>query len=411
MNDLPRSTEFVIFGADIGTYGLARSVHEAYGVVSQVYAGAELGPIAHSRIINLTVLSDSHDEGIVVETLRRHAAESSAEHIVLLVNSDWLVRLVAQHRFELDSRYILPYPTEDVRAAVTDKARFAEICAENGISTPGTVIVSFADGVPERRSFDFPYPLIAKAATSAEWEYLDFPGKRKVYEINSPEELSLEFSRAYEAGFRGEFVIQELIRGSESQLRSVTAYVRSDGEISAMCVAQILLEEHTPSGLGNAAALITYRDDELLEQAQRFLRASQYRGFACFDIKVDPRTNEPKFLEVNPRIGRNNYYLSAAGVNPIPHVVDDLLMGRPHPQEIVHTEILYSLVPHTLLRKYVRGPLAERVNRLIKARRTVHPLAYAKDWNPRRWFYVTVAKLNQVRKFRRYYPAPSETGF
>ena len=47
----------------------------------------------------------------------------------------------------------------------------------------------------------------------------------------------------------------------------------------------------------------------MLAQARTFLAATGYRGFANFDVKVDPRTGVFRFFEVNPRIGRNNYYI------------------------------------------------------------------------------------------------------
>jgi len=51
------------------------------------------------------------------------------------------------------------------------------------------------------------------------------------------------------------------------------------------------------------------------------------------------------------------------------------------------------------------------VRRLVKAKAVARPLQYPGDLSPRRRLYVWMALVNQVRKFRRYYPEVTSTGF
>jgi D-aspartate ligase len=282
----------------------------------------------------------------------------------------------------------------------------------HSISVPRTIVQDFGHDAFEAAPVDLDYPLIAKAASSADYQDVEFEGKKKVFEIATPEELAWLWDALRTAGYRGRFVVQELVPGDDTQMRSITAYVDTRGEITLLCSAHVLLEEHTPSGLGNPAAMITYRDEPMLEQARTFLASTGYRGFANFDVKVDPRTGQFRFFEVNPRIGRNNYYVTAAGANPMRFVVEDAVEGRSVTPVVVDTEILYSVVPHRLLLRYVRDAhLAARVRRLIRAKAVARPLAYRRDLSPRRRLYVALALVNQVRKFRRYYPEVTSTGF
>ena len=79
---------------------------------------------------------------------------------------------------------------------------------------------------------------------------------------------------------------------------------------------------------------------------------------------------------------------------------------------VVETSVLYSILSPRLLLRYVVDPaLAARVRALVKAGRTAHPLRYRPDSSPRRLLYVWLAGLNQWRKFRRYYPRVTGTGF
>ena len=405
----------VILGADIGVYGLARSFHEAYGLRSLVVSGAALGPVAYSSIIDHVPLPPGFGAEETVARLLDLAKERSGDRLLLLANSDWLVRAVVQHREALEPHYVLAYLSGDLLDRISDKATFSEICVGLGIQVPRTIVQDFAtageDGwhpVP----VDVGYPLIAKAASSADYQDVHFAGKKKVFEIRTPAELDELWASLAAAGFRGRFVVQELIPGDDTQMRSITAYVDSRGEITLLCSAHVLLEEHTPSGLGNPAAMVVRRFDEMLGQARTFLAATGYVGFANFDVKVDPRDGSFRFLEVNPRIGRNNYYVTAAGANPVRFLVDDRIHGRAVEPVVVDREVLYSILPHRLLLRYVLDPrLAADVRALIRAGATAHPMRYRRDGSLRRRAYVLTALLNQVRKFRRYYPEVTQTGF
>ncbi|PZR53839.1 hypothetical protein DNL40_06925 [Xylanimonas oleitrophica] len=409
----------VILGGDIGVYALARAFHEEYGVGSTVISGLVPGPIADSRIITNVTVADSHDERQLVDAAVRVAREALAadpgRRLVLLANSDWLVRTVVRARGELEAAgYVVPFLDEDLLDSVSDKATFAEVAEKVGLAVPRTVVVDFAladDPAWAPPLVDVGWPLIAKAASSADYQDVEFPGKRKVFEIGTQVELDDLWDRLRKAGFRGRFVAQELIPGDDTQMRSITAYVDGHGEITLMAGAHVLLEEHTPNGLGNPAAMITGDLGEMFDQARAFLTATGYRGFANFDVKVDPRDGRFAFFEVNPRIGRNNYYVTAAGANVARFVVADHVDGVRLEPVRVATEVLYSVLPTGLLLHYVLDAgLRDKVKRL--ARDTHHPLAYwAADGGPKRRAYVAAAKLNQRRKFRRWYPNPTQTGF
>lgn len=409
----------VILGADIGVYALARAFHEEYAVRSTVVAGAALGPIADSAILDVRLVADGHDPRQLVDELlvvaREHTAAQRPERLVLLANSDWLVRVVVQHRAELEPFYVVPFLSEELLERLSDKASFADAAVAAGLAVPRTIVQDFAhaadaDWAPA--PVDIAYPLIAKAASSADYQEVEFSGKAKVFEIADADELAALWVSLRDAGFRGRFVVQELIGGDDTQMRSITAYVDSRGAITLLCSAHVLLEEHTPSGLGNPAAMVVTREQEMLDQAARFLREVGYVGFANFDVKVDPRDGSFRFFEVNPRIGRNNYYVTAAGANVARFLVEDRVLDHALEPVVVDTEVLYSILPHRLLLRYVLDPaLAGRVRGLIRAGRVAHPLRYRGDAGIKRRWYALLAGINQVRKFRRYYPKVTGTGF
>ena len=401
----------VIVGSDIGVYALARSFHERYGVRTTVVAFAEPGPIANSRIIDLVLSGSSTDD--IVATLARLAAEHSAarpgERLLLLTNMDWVVRALVARRTELEAAgYLLPFADAALIDRISDKAEFLAACTELGIPVPGTVVQDFARaGEPgwATEPVDFSFPVIAKPASSADYHGVRFPGKKKIFEISNAGELEWLYGALADAGFRGRFLVQEMIPGDDTQMRSVTAYADSTGRVTLRCSAHVLLEERTPATRGNPSAMIVDPIPEILDAAQRLLEHTGWRGFANFDVKLDPRDGRYVFFEQNPRIGRNNYYVTAGGANPTEFLVDDVVHGVRREPVTATDEVLYAVVPHSLLRRYVLDPtLRARVVRLMKGRRTVHPLRYRADSGPRRRLYVLTALVNHWRKYREHYP-------
>ncbi|MBB5831814.1 carboxylate--amine ligase [Brachybacterium aquaticum] len=407
--------DLVLLGGDIGIYALARAFHERYGVVSTVVTRKVAGPVADSTILKTVELGMSATEDEMIAALlqvgRDKAARPGGTRPVLLANADFLVALLAAHREELGEFYHLPLLDDDVLAAVADKATFSQMCAEIDVPTPRTVVLDFEGGTaPEVPELHLGWPVVAKASRSSAYSAVSFPGKRKVFEIADRAQLVDLVGRLTAAGYQDRFVVQEMIPGDDTAMLSVTAYVDTRGEVTLLGGAQVLLEEHTPGALGNPAAMFTTDLPEVFEQSVRFLQHSGYRGYANFDVKIDPRDGVAKFFEVNPRIGRNNYYMTAAGANVAEPVVADLVEQREMTRLVPREEILYSIVPWQLLRRYIIDPDLRARVQAIGRRRTVHPLAYEVE-GPKRRFYVQAAKLNQVKKFLQHYPRPSADGF
>jgi len=133
-----------------------------------------------------------------------------------------------------------------------------------------------------------------------------------------------------------------------------------------------------------------------------------YHGFANFDVKLDPRDGVMKFFEMNPRIGRNNFYVTAAGANVAEFITADLIQHQRHEPVVVRNEILYCVVPMFLLRRYLSPELKQLVKRVTR-QGVFHPLVTKDSF--KRKLYVAAAKTNYVRKFARYYPRQTESGF
>ena len=141
----------------------------------------------------------------------------------------------------------------------------------------------------------FPYPVILKASESTSyWEH-EFEGQKKVYLLDNRQELEETIEKIYSAGYENPLIIQDTIPGNDEFMYVVTSYSNQDGKVEMMCLGHVLLEEHTPKGLGNHACIITEFNEDLLEQTRALLEGMGYVGFSNFDIKYDKRDNGREF--------------------------------------------------------------------------------------------------------------------
>jgi len=406
-------------GGDIGVYALVRAFHEQYGTDAVVVSSVATRAMADSSFVTNVVAPGIDEPEVLVGALERVAAQHPGRTLVLLTNADWYVRSIIENRERLEKSYVLSYCTLDVLEQVSSKEGFAEICGRLGIPTPRTVPVDVpalvaAGGLSAVAALeiDLGFPVVAKPSSSADYYYVDFPGKKKIHHVGSRAELDDLLGRLVTAGYPGTFLVQELIPGDETQMRSLTAYRDTRGRITLLSTGRVLLEEHTPGTLGIPAAILTEPYEDAMDAASRFLDEAGYTGFANFDYKLDPRTGSHVYFEMNPRIGRNNYYVTASGANVARVLVEDVVLGNAIEQVRSQGEVLYSVVPFRLLLRYVLDPALRA--RLKTARRRgdlVNPLVYRKDRRLRRRAVIAAMTQNFYRKYRTYYPRPTETGY
>jgi D-aspartate ligase len=405
--------DVVLLGTDIGIYALARAFRERYGITSTVISRVVAGPIADSHFIHTIELGEQAQRQDTLDELERQgrARAAAGRTTLLLSNADSFSRMLSDQAEWLRQWYVVPAVDADVLDMVADKIEFDRVCSELDIPTPRTLVQDFSganDPTWTPDEVDLTFPVVAKPAVGAAYEGLRFEGKNKIFKVDSPEDLVTVFRRVAAAGFRDRFVVQELIPGNDTAMRSITAYVDQFGKATLLCTAQVLLQEHQPLAIGNPAAMITTPYPQLMDQAERMLTHVGYHGFANFDVKLDPRDGVMKFFEMNPRIGRNNFYVTAAGANVAEFITTDLIQNAPHEPVVVRNEILYCVLPMFLLRRYLSPEQKQLVKRVTR-QGVFHPLV-TKD-SLKRKFYVAAAKANYVRKFARYYPKQTDSGF
>lgn len=258
MTELPGRLHPVIVGGDIGAYALSRAFHEEYGARSTVLVSVAPLPFTRSRIADVVVDPQIVDPDVLVSRLQQIAAQHPQDTLLLLTNADWFVRTLIARRAELEPQYLMPFCTGDVFDMVSDKEAFAAVCDRLSIRTPTTVAVHVPTmGPVSALPVELHYPLVGKPACSADYHYVDFPGKAKVHYFDTRQDLTKVLEVLQKANYQGNFLVQEFVPGGETQMGSLTAYRDSGGVVTMIATGQVLLQEHTPDALGIPAAIET----------------------------------------------------------------------------------------------------------------------------------------------------------
>lgn len=409
MRDTTVAFRPVVLGGDIGAYSLARHFHEHHGVVPVVVSAAATGLMGRSSILRHVVEPRLEDPEVLVGVLHRLLPDDGVPGLVV-ASADRLVSGLVGVRDRLGAHVAVPYAPEPLLRRLTDKAAFTALCDDLDIPHPATLVVDLSvppGAGPDTSSLTF--PVFAKAASTVAYHLVSFAGKRKGFVVGSHAELLALLQRVHDAGYRDSFLVQDLIPGDDSGMRILTSYADRTGVVRYSSFGHVLLEEHAPSAIGNPAAILTDHDPVSVEHARRLLEHVGWTGWANFDLKHDPRTGRTVFFELNPRLGRSNFYVAAGGIDPVGPYVREHVLGlepfEPGQGSSAVPEHLFTVLPRTLLLRYVDDPvLRERVLAAYRARHVHNPLWYAAERHPRRLGYLVASHVNQYRKFARHYP-------
>lgn len=174
-----------------------------------------------------------------------------------------------------------------------DKSNLYEFGQKNGLYVPRDQVIYKIDDLPKTAE-TFGYPLVVKG---------------KFYEATvayTLEQAQKAFHKL-QAKWGLPIIVQEFIHGTE-----INVAVLGDGEgnvISAIPMRKLYITDK-----GKAWSGITLQDDDLLELANKFVKATKWRG-GCEIELMRTLDGRPFIMEVNPRFPAWIYLTAGAGQN------------------------------------------------------------------------------------------------
>lgn len=394
----------VLTGADLNCYNIARAFHEQYGVISHAFARYSIGATKYTKIINFHEVPDFDNPSIFIDTLNNFARDmADDDKLILFGCTDDYVSLIVSNKSMLSNKFIIPYIDKELMEDLTLKERFYKYCGKYDLLYPKTTIYEKGQTTLD---IDFKYPIIIKPSSSALYWHYPFDGMKKVYKAADETEAWEIINSIYAGGYPEKLIIQDTIPGDDSYMYVLTAYSDRDCKVRMMCLGHVLLEEHTPKGLGNHAAIITEYNPDLMERFKSFLEDIKYTGYANFDIKYDERDGSMRVFEINTRLGRSNYYVTASGNNVARYIVDDYILNKKFDDCIINKNIIYwRYIPDSIVYEYMSDKLIKVIKQLKKEKKAYSSMRYKYDlqMNPKRSLYIKAHEHNHKKKYKKYY--------
>lgn len=397
--------EVLILGTDPNAYYMSRCCYEAFHKKPYVIGKSPLSFTTYSNILNVSYESDIWSEEGFLRILEKFANEHKGK-IVLISTNETYTEFVSANKEKLKDRYVFNFPSPEVIKSLTNKENFYKTYQDSKLSFPSTFYYDCKKKVkvPE----DLTYPVVLKPANVVIYNHISFDGKKKIYKIESYEELNKTINLIKENGYNDKLIIQEFIPGGDDALFDAVLYVNTKGKCEFMTFAQIGLQERTSSMVGNAAVLIngfnTTKGDVKKEVKilKEFMESINYRGFAEVDMKYDVRDNTFKILEINARQGRSSYYVAALGKNLVKTITDDCLNNKEHKFEFLDEKLMLSFVPRGIIKKYITNEEFKKET-LKLWKNVVKPMDAPSDRNFKRFLMLRKRWFNYYKEYKNSY--------
>ena len=398
----------LIIGNDINAYYLARCYHEFTGLKADMIALSVPGEkpfvyTKYTKILNISYVENLWDEQVFLGELDKYYERYDGEKILLVSSNETYGEYIAKNKERLKDKFFFNYPSVELQKTLVNKELFYKTYAESVLDLPKTVYFDCkTDGIPD----DLTYPVIVKPANVILFKHITFKGKRKIYRLQTKEQLSEVIGYFKNSEYDDVLIIQEYIPGDDSHLFDAVVYMGKDKKAKLCSFAQIGLQEHSPRMIGNAAVLINgYSQfdgvDEQIAKIVEFMEGIGYQGFAEFDMKYDARDGKYKVMEINARQGRCSYYITSCGYNLIEVLYRDLIANEDMPFCKVDKVVLEAFVPKSVAKKYIVNE-EFRKNALSLWKTGVNPLKYKKDNGVMRKLVLLKIGLNYKKAYKNF---------
>lgn len=399
----------LIIGTDINAYYMARCYNELTGKKADLIGKEKMAFTSVSKITNIQIEPNLWDDKTFLKVLLEYADKNKDYRLLLIGTNDNYVKLISKNEKILEKYFSFNYPNIELINNLLIKENFYNIYKDMGIDMPKTYIYPCNQNkdINEINNYFSEYPIIIKPSDGIEYHHLD-EVLDKVYKAKNYEELKNIIKKIEKAGYNNNLIIQEFIPGDDSALYDSLFYVGKDNKAKLATFAQIGLQEHTPTGIGNCTVLVNGFDEhgykeELVYKLKEFIEKIGYKGFAEFDIKYDMRDNKYKVLEINPRQSRSGYYMCACGYNLVETLINDLIYNKKMKFKIIKEKYVLSFVPKKIIKKYINNKLLKiEINNLIKNKKIINPLKYKKDMSFKRIKYMFLRDKNYIKKYKKY---------
>lgn len=256
---------------------------------------------------------------------------------VILACDDFAVEFLANHRGELEQRYILDDSIPAQQLDMLDKQKTLELARSAGCAVPQFWKVdTLQDLGPIHSSINF--PVMIKPIHSHSFQTA--LGK-KFFIVHSHQELDDRIKEVLGRWLK--IMVCEIIPGPDSEVQSsYYTYIDQEGQQLFRFTKRVI--RRTPSFGGRSVLHMTQWLPETAEAGERFFRGIAYRGMGQIEFKRDLRDGQLKVIECNPRFTTAQELLLRSGIDAA-FLIYCRLTGRPTEPSTSYAENLFLWYP------------------------------------------------------------------
>lgn len=398
--------EVLIIGTDANAYYMARCCHEAYHKKAYLIGKDYRAFTKYSNILNLEYDKNIWSEEGFLNALKNFRKKHLDKKILLIASNETYVEFISKNRKELERDFYFNVPDINIISSLITKETFYKTYKNSILEFPKTIYYDCKKDTKVKINFNF--PIILKPSNVIMYNHIEYEGKKKIYKIETEDELNEVICKIKENGYTDTLILQEFIPGDDSYLFDAVVYADKNAKVKLVSFAQIGLQEHAGRMVGNAAILMngynTYDGNvkDMVDKITTFMENIGYQGFAEFDMKYDFRDKKFKVLEINARQGRCSYYISACGYNLVETLVDDLIYDKEIPKHFIDEKVLLSFVPKKVCKNYVKNEQFKK-DALKNWHHHVNPMKYKKDTNFLRKILLLKMKKRYLDEYKNGY--------
>jgi len=212
---------------------------------------------------------------------------------VLIPTSDASLIPISQNKTLLEE-YFTPMVCDwETTEKIIDKSKIYQIAESVGVPMPKTFCPKNEDEA-RRIAFKMKYPCLVKPAMS----HTFVPKfRRKLLRVNTPFELAETYQSFATKGFK--MMIQEDILGEDKDLVTLNTVLNKHSE--PLIVFMHRRTRQNPPRYGVVALGESVWEPRIIHPCMRLLKAIGFQGIAHVEFKLDRRTGDFKFFEINGR--------------------------------------------------------------------------------------------------------------
>ncbi len=314
----PKQVGAIVLGGHIQAYGIIRQLGEI-GIKSVVIDNVFFNIAKYSRYCESSYMVPYSS---TFSYLLNLAKDGKYNKWLIIPTDDYYVRIISQNYTELN-RYYNPLTDKwDIVTVFFNKCNTYPWVSKLGIPIPNTIYPKSSEEI-EGLHNKIKYPCIIKPAIMK--DFYNIFGT-KVLLCNNNDDLKIKYKEAIRYLKAEDLMIQEIVSGSSENQYSVGLF-SVEGKIYNYIIAR-RKRQHPPL-FGNATTYAeTVNIPILLQYSVRIIEEIKFTGVCEIEFKYDSRTNEYKFLEVNPRFWKWHLINKAAGVPLLESILSYYYTGK-----------------------------------------------------------------------------------